>query len=475
MTAPGMLDLENTGAAAEDRRAIAAGLEQLAEWAAGLRYEDIPEDVRAGAALVLFDDIAAMVAARREPELVRLQEGLLQSAGAAESTIFRGGATRADRHSAAVANAAAGDWAELDEGYRVTSCHAGLYILPALLAVAEAERLAFPDLLRCLVAAYEVTTRFARAFPEAVKVLHPHAAFGAIGAGVASALADGASGRALQAAAASAATLVAPGPRNHAGGGALVRNVWPAVGAWNGMRAAEWSALGITGLAGSPHDVFATGLGSACAPAEMTRDLGGVFAITQNFQKLHACCQHLHSTVEAMLDLKQRHGAAFAAKDVAGISVAIHHRALELDGVRPATTLAAKFSLPQAAAATAVLGHAGAAAFAAETLDDPGIDALRRKVDIQPYEPTLDPPNDRPARIHLTLEGGKTFDAECLSARGGPDRPFTQAEILTKIDGICESVYPAFGDSARRAVALDPSILAMSWDQIVVGITTPAS
>jgi 2-methylcitrate dehydratase PrpD len=471
MTTSGLLDLEETDGGSDDRRAIAAGLEQLCQWAAALRFDDIPEAVRASAALVLFDDIAAMVAARREPELVRLQDGLLTSSGAAESTIFRGGATQADRYTAAVANASAGDWAELDEGYRVTSCHAGVYILPALLAEAEAEQLTFPNVLRCLIAAYEVTTRFARAFPGAVTHLHPHAAFSAIGAGVATALARGASPQALQAAAATAVTMVAPGPRNHAGGGALVRNVWPAIGAWNGMRAAEWSAMGVTGLAGSPYDVFTTGLGSDCAPSEMTHDLGGVYAITQNFQKLHACCQHLHCAVEAMLDLTQTNGGAFAPENIANLSVAIHHRAVDLDGVRPATTLAAKFSLPHAAAATAVLGHAGADAFAAGTLDDPGIDALRHKVDIQTFEPSLDPPNDRPARIRLTTVDGVMLEAECLSARGGPDRPFAQSEILTKIDGICQSVYPSFGAIARRAVALEPSVVDQSWDQVVAEIT----
>ena len=35
------------------------------------------------------------------------------------------------------ANAVAADWLELDEGYRVVPCHAGLYVIPALLAEAE--------------------------------------------------------------------------------------------------------------------------------------------------------------------------------------------------------------------------------------------------------------------------------------------------------------------------------------------------
>ena len=463
-----MLDLSD---GPEERKAVAAGLEQLAEWACSISFNDIPSEVSASAALVLFDDMAAMIAAREEPELARLQDGLM--ANATEATVFRGGRPRTDRYSAAVANGAAGDWCELDEGYRITSCHAGVYVLPALLAEAEATALPAQEVIRALVVAYEVTTRFARAFPNTIKSFHPHAMFGAIGAAAATGLARKLPSNVIQAALSSATTLIAPGPINHAGGGALVRNVWPAVGAWNGMRAVDWAGCGITGLAGSPYDVFVTGLNAECEPAEMTRDLGGVWAITQNFQKLHACCQYLHSTVEAMLDLQRKYGDAVQPEKIAHISVATHPRGQRLDGVQPETTLGAKFSLPHAAAAVAVLGHAGAEAFSADHLDDPKIDTLRHKLEIVPFDPLPEAPNDRPSRIALTLQDGTKVETECLSARGGPDRPFAREEILEKIDGICDPVYPALGGIARRVISLEFDLLSQPWDQVVATVTKP--
>ena len=56
--------------------------------------------------------------------------------------------------------------------------------------------------------------------------------------------------------------MVAPGPYTHAVEGALVRNVWPAAGAWCGMQAVEWAECGIGGLASSPYHVFASAFGS---------------------------------------------------------------------------------------------------------------------------------------------------------------------------------------------------------------------
>ena len=116
----------------------AAGVAALAQWAAGVATREVPAAVLARAARVLCDDLGAIIGARDEPEVAAYHGRVIARAARPESTIFRGGRSRTDRFSAAVANAMAGDWLELDEGYRVTPCHAGLYVVPTLLAEAEA-------------------------------------------------------------------------------------------------------------------------------------------------------------------------------------------------------------------------------------------------------------------------------------------------------------------------------------------------
>ena len=113
---------------------VAEGIRNLLEWAHAARAASIPEAVLRKAAMVIADNIAAAVAARAEPEVERVHEQLLAAGGRAEATLFRGGAQRTDRISAALGNGIAGSWCELDEGYRLAPCHAGLYTLPALLA-----------------------------------------------------------------------------------------------------------------------------------------------------------------------------------------------------------------------------------------------------------------------------------------------------------------------------------------------------
>ena len=120
-----------------------------------------------------------------QPEMARR---FAASSGKVEATVLAKGAPRADRYAAASANGMSITWCELDEGFRNASCHGGAYTIPALLAEAEAQGRSVEEVLRALAIAYEVTTRFALAFPFPVFNVHPHAAFATIGGAAAASL-----------------------------------------------------------------------------------------------------------------------------------------------------------------------------------------------------------------------------------------------------------------------------------------------
>lgn len=448
------------------RDGVAEAVGRLARWAAGLSWTDLPEDVRRHAALILLDDFAAMVAARAEPELVALRQGLVRSAGPAEATVFDGTGARLDRYSAALSNGAGADWCELDGGYRPAVCHAALYCLPALMAEAEAGGATLRDLLVALVAGYETVARFARAFVFPPLVLHPHGGLATVGAAAAVARLRGLGAEAFGRTVSTAATLVLPGPFRHAVEGALVRNVWPGLCAQNGLRAADWSGIGISGTPGSVADVFVSILGATADAARLDSGLSRDWAMRDGYHKLHACCQYGHSTVEAV-QAALAGGGPLSPGRIAAIRVAVHEKGRALDNAAPTTTLAAKFSIQHIAAATAAFGHAGAAAFAAGTLADDGIAQLRRRVVIVPFAPPGEWPNDRPSRVALRLSDGRVLEGECLSARGGPDRPFSPAEIIAKAEGILGGVYPRASAPLVAAAGLDEATLVRSWRAVV--------
>lgn len=462
--------MDGTSKPTDPARRIADGIEALTRWAADLQGDAVPEAIRVRAATVLADDLAAIVAARDEPELIGLTEGMTRSSGAPEATVFDGRATRLDRYSAATVNGSAADWCELDEGYRRVICHAGLYCVPALLAEAEASGASGHDLLRALTIGYEISGRIARAFGYPTLTLHPHGSLAAVGAAASVAALRRLSAEDMARVISTACTLVVPGPFNHTVEGALVRNVWPGVGAWIGLRAVDWTLCGITGRPESLHDVYASAFGGEPHPQELTDGLGSDWALADGYHKLHACCQYAHSAVEASLALAARADAA----GIKAIHIDTHWKGRHLDNADPATTLAAKFSMQHILAATARFGHAGAEAFHASTLTDPAIADLRHRVSIDAFQPEPAWPNDRPARVTWVMGDGARVTEECLSARGGPDRPFEPAEVRAKIRGIVDAPYPAMGPVLEQVLDLDPATLGRSWGEIVAAMTTPA-
>lgn len=142
-----------------------------------------------------------------------------------------------------------------------------------------------------------------------------------------------------------------------------------------------------------------------------------------------------------------------------------------MDNPDPPTTIGAKFSMQHIAATAAVHGDGGAEAFHASTIDNPAVAALRHKVTLEPYEPEPEWPNDRPARVTWTLDDGTTLTEEVLSARGGPDLPFTPDEIRNKIHRIVAQPYPAMAPALDRLMALEDAALERNWAETVAVMT----
>ena len=448
------------------RAQAAANTRELIRWASESVSRPLPEAVRRRAAIILSDDIGAMVAGSLEPQVTRAREGLMRTAsGTAEATVLAKGAARLDRYSAASANGMAITWCELDEGFRNASCHAGAYTIPALLAEAEAQGRAVEEVLRALAVAYEVTTRFALAFPFPVFNVHPHAAFATIGAAAATSLVRRYDAKTMLDAVTGAASMSFAGPFDTAVEGSLVRNAWTSAGAWIGLRAADWAEAGIGGGAVTPYDVFVGCFKTRAIPEALIDGLGTAWAVSNGYHKVFACCAYAHSAVEATLDLLGRLQRR-KVDEIAEILVETGPGGQALRIVEPETVLAAKFSIPHAIAATARLGTAGARAFTFDTLRDEGIAKLRQRVRLAPYRNLPPFPKDRPARVTLRFEDGGEMSAVCESARGGADQPFDEPTLLSKLTENAAGVFPAMPDSLSAIIRGETAVLARPWRQL---------
>ena len=454
-----------------DRTQAAANTRELIRWAAEAVSKPLPEAVRRRAAIILSDDIGAMVAGSLEVQVAAAREGLLKtSSGKPEATVLASGAPKADKYCAASANGMAITWCELDEGFRNASCHGGAYTIPALLAEAEAQGRTVEEVLRALALAYEVTTRFALAFPFPVFNVHPHAAFAPIGAAAAASLVRRYDASRMLDAITGAASMSFAGPFDTAVEGSLVRNAWTSAGAWIGLRSADWAEAGIGGAAVTPYDVFVASFGTKAAPGKLVEGLGEVWSVSNGYHKIFACCGYSHSAIEATVELLARLRAR-EADDIAEILVETGPGGQALTTVEPETVLASKFSIPHAIAATVHLGTAGASAFTFDKLRDDAIASLRRRVRMAPY-PDLKPwPKDRPARVTLRFADGGEMSAVCESARGGADQPFDEPTLASKLAENAGSVFPAMPETLAGLIRGE--LEARSWRDIVAEMVKP--
>jgi 2-methylcitrate dehydratase PrpD len=452
----------------------AENLGKLMRWAATACAQPLPEPVRRRAATILADDIGAIVVGSLEPQVARAREGFQKTAtGAQEATVFAKGAARLDRGSAACSNGMAITWCELDEGFRNASCHAGAYTIPALIAEAEARGLTTDQVVRALAVAYEVTTRFALAYPFPGFYVHPHAAFATIGAAAAVSLVRGHDAKLMQDTITGAASMTFAGPFDTAVEGSLVRNGWTAAGAWVGMRAADWAEAGIAGGIDTPYDVFATNFRTRAVPEALSEGLGAAWSVASGYHKMFACCNYAHAAIEATLDLRSRLEQR-KASDIAEIVVEAGPGGVALSTVEPETVLAAKFSIPHAVAATTHLGTGGAAAFTYDTLRDEAISGLRRRVKLAAYADAGPPPRDRPARVTWKFRDGAEMSAVVMNPRGGADQPFDEPMLLSKLAENTGAVLPGAPTRLAAIVAGDAGALATGWRETVAAMTKGA-
>lgn len=442
----------------------------LLSWAvetAGGGAAELPEPVLRRAATILCDDLAAMIAAQSEHEVARLAQQAMAGSGA-ESTVVghRGGA---DRRDAAFVNAVAANWSELDGGYRPATCHGSLYTLPTALAEVEARDGTLGDLLVALVVGYEVVTRVAKAYrPPQPLVHHPHATLSPIGAAAALGAARRLPVEEFTRAVLGAASMSPSGPFSHAADGATVRNAWAGAGVRLGFLSADAAAAGLTVSPQVLREVFADARGATADESVLTAELGERYGVEDGYQKAYACCQYLHSSVEAAAAVagRLRSGAA----EIARIEVRTHSLAAVLRNEAPATTLAGRFSLPHAVAAVLSAGETGVSVFGGASLQDPDVARLRSLVHVEEWADVPPPPHDRPATVRVVLSDGTRDEETVLSAAGGPDRPLSHEQLLTKFTTLTRERCPGFLDGARSLT--DPH-RELDWNRRLGDVLEP--
>lgn len=417
----------------------AGAVDRAVEAAAGLELDRVPESVVVHAGHVVADTVAVARAGARLGEMTHLvdlgvDEGLVagddsidsSAAGHAPlwpSTVLTSPIRRSSAAYAAFINATAGTFLELDEGMRPTG-HPAMHVVPAALSVAERVHASGADLLRAVLAGYEVTSRLFRAFRLRYPV-HPHGHFGAVGAAVAAALLDGVDP--LVAARIASTTPLLP-VWDACFDGATARNTYIGLAAQCGVRACSLARAGFTGSERALGVAYGEIAGELVDPDVLAMALDyGDLGITRNYFKVHSACALTHAAIDAVgeMDLPE-------AAHIRRVRVETVSNNMKLDRQPRPNDLSGRFSLPYAVATAILLRRSDPEAFRFR----PEVAQLAQKVEVS-VAPDLEAqwPESSPARVIVEWSAGtamKTAMKTVRNPRGHYTDPITGDELRDK-------------------------------------------
>jgi 2-methylcitrate dehydratase PrpD len=430
-------------------------LDRLAGFVTATRFDSLSAATVGAAKLVLLDTLGAIVAGSAMPENGELAR-LAAARGSHGNATVLGHRGKSDAFWAALTNATAGVALEVDEGSRLGGGHPAIHVVPGALAVAEERRLDGRRLLEAIVAGYEVGSRIGGATTVRANV-HSHGTWGTISTAVAVAKLGGADAATVRAILNLAASMSPANTWTPALDGATIRNLYPGRSAFQGILAVELQRCGFTGLRDAPSDVYGTILADRFEPeAAVTglESLGradggrGSYRIEQNYFKLHACCRFNHFALDAVMALRSAH--RLTGDEVEKVEIVTIPFAVRMGDPAPASSLAARFSIPWAVAAALVRGRTDPSAFDAQALADERIRALARRVEIR-TDPEMSPRRaDAPtAHVRLVLRGGRALERTTSVVRGDALSPVPRDEIVAKFVSLAG---PILGESHARKV-----------------------
>ncbi|MEI6734594.1 MAG: MmgE/PrpD family protein [Comamonadaceae bacterium] len=407
---------------------------ELAGFAAGLRFSDIPATVIHKTEDLLVDWFGSTVAghgARPVESITRFALAMGPQSGGSEVINKR---RSSSPYLAALANAAASHMAEQDDVHNGSVFHPATVVFPAALAVAQAQGASGQRLLTAAVAGYEVGIRVGEFLGRShYKVFHTTGTAGTLASAAAVGNLLALDAQQMQHAFGSAGTQSA-GLWEFLRTGADSKQLHTAHAAGAGLMAAYLACDGFTGAVEIFDGVqgMAAGMSTDAAPAKLIDGLGTRWATAETSFKYHACCRHTHPAADALLQLMQEH--QLQAADLARVVAHVHQGAIDVLGPvrQPTTVHQSKFSMGTTLALAARFGHAGLTEFEQHFLDEATM-TLRDRVEMM-IDAEVDTayPQRWIGKVSVTTTDGRVLHGRVDEPKGDPGNTLSRDEITAK-------------------------------------------
>jgi 2-methylcitrate dehydratase PrpD len=386
--------------------------ERLAEYAAALRYEDLPPDVVACAKDAIIDTAAAAIQGSALPwSRIVIAYAERTGPGGQSRILGHGGLVQAP--AAALANGALAHAFELDSLTRPgAGAHPGATVFPPALAVAQQEGRGGRALIAAFVAANEVMIRIGRAtgHTNEARGFHAPGTTGPFGAAVACGHLLGLDAARMTNALGIAGSLAGGLLEFARGDGGTVKRLHLGRASEAGVLAASLAGAGFAG----PRTVLEGEFGFLrvfCTDydkAQLTRGLGDDYVTLSTVLKRYPCHATAHAAVRAVRDMQAEH--FFSGDDVEAITVTGNRRMVERHNIlEPADLMLAQYSIPFCVALALYREARDPESYDEGALADPRIRALTRRVRLVP-EPSEDGHGAMGSTVAVTLADGTRFE-----------------------------------------------------------------
>ncbi len=420
----------------------------LGDFAAGSRSAGLEAHLIQDAKERVLDLVGnSLAATSEEPAAIAL--AVARDAGGVPQATAMGEAERLPSASAALVNGTLAHALDFDDTHLPSVLHPSASVIPAALAVGEAEGASGGEVLLAVAVGDEICVRLGMAAYDSdlrnsiffERGLHATSIVGTLGAAAAAATLLGLDAEQISHAIGIACSMGAGLLEANRTGGS-VKRVHCGWAAHAGVNAALLARHGLTGpptVLEGRFGFFQAYTGGQFDEAAILDGLGETWELPRIFYKPYPTNHFTHAGIDAALALRAR---GVDPADIETIELGVPAPVLRTiaeppdQKARPLTPYHAKFSGPFTVA-TALVGGGGLGVysddFTEETLRDPQLLRLASMVTcVADDEATAVFPHQFPAVLTLRLKDGSEVSERITHNRGGPDRPLSSEELAAK-------------------------------------------
>lgn len=442
--------------------------EIFAEYISQLRSDDLPGSTLQMAKSCLLDLLGAAIAGSNSTSAIAMRKTASSLFASGESSVWFAQTAPLTPAGAALANSCAASALDLDDGHRAAGGHPGSSIIPAAVAIAQQTKSTGLDLLTAIVLGYEVAVRVAAARDFAALDTLSTGRWCSYGA-----VAAGAWLRRLPARQTAQALAVAgvqsPG-LSAAGYSSIMGNHVKEGIPWSTMTGLVAMQLAEQGLDG-PLDILDHP--SYYDRRKILEGLGtGAFAIDTVYFKPYSCCRWIHSALDGLLHIMDRHG--LDADRIERVEVSTFSRALRLNNyAEPDSVEGAQYSIPFCLAVAAVHGENALVPLDDRLLHQREVVEFAKRVELL-VDPAFDEvfPDRVPARVTLKTTH-KNYQEIVENPRGDPANSFTPDDLQTKFH--CVTRKKLSSAEQRQLIGVIEDLDSSGLDPLVEFLDKPMS